>query len=613
VPPALLFATLPGYDLRKPFLIILPLVIVGSLLLKFVYMMSNLKRYFKLLIVEESRSSMPRLTTACTRPQKRKVFSTMSTNSDTRQTFKIDTQQGFYPIVYVRGFAATAGEREETFYDTYYGFAATAVEKRNTTKKDNFLYPIVFEGQLIRLLKEYGYVDAANGGLKLALSNSSGAMQDPTRSLWISRFYDRDVMSEKVRPIEEHAEELRRLICEEIPNQFSKLEGVKVDLGENNQDYKVILIAHSMGGLVCRCLIQNLLPNYKDGSASDKDPKRWIHRFVTIGTPHNGIELSAIPDFLEELIMSKGNVVNAAIFKEERMREYLKLGKKGAKGANPDLHSLNRKFPEGRCLCIIGSDHDSYMAAKKMTGNHSDGLVKQSNAYIKGAYGANVHRAHSGRRGIVNSFETYENIRRFLFGDTRVKLWLENVTLLSSRPTENIKDFYDIEFSLSVRGTGVFLHQRKQNPCENAMRFDGDEFPLAKVHLHTGFMDTKLRPLDEKFSHFLLAFRVAQHRVQEGFFFDNQYPERTIYSESLEVRVNLTTAHGASTPTVEYRWLSETGNPDDPDSWQQQTPDAGVFRFPFRESKTLSGELCIGAGPWPDSTTETVGIDAALA
>jgi hypothetical protein len=537
----------------------------------------------------------------------------MPTDSDSARTFKIDAQRGFYPIVYVRGFAASAGEREETFYDTYYGFATTAVEKRNATKDNHFLYPIVFEGQLIRLLKEYGYVDAANGGLRLALNNSLGSTQNPTQSLWISRFYDQDVMSEKVRSIEEHAEELRRLICEEIPRQLSQLDGVKVDLGENNQDYKVILIAHSMGGLVCRCLIQNLLPNFKDASKSDKDPKRWIHRFVTIGTPHKGIELSAVPDFLEELVVGKGNVVNAAIFKEDRMRDYLKLGKKGTKGANPDLHSLNGKYPEGRCLCIIGSDHDSYIAVKMATGSHSDGLVKQSNAYINGAYGANVHRAHSGRRGIVNSFETYENIRRFLFGDTRVKLWLENVKLQSTSPPENVKEFYDIEFSLSVNGTGVFLHQRKQNPCENAIRYNQEDFPLAKVHLHTGFMDTKLRPLDEKFSRFLLAFRVAQHRVEDGFFFDHQYPERTIYSESLEVRVDLTPAKGTTTPVVEYRWLSETGNPDDPNSWQQKAPDAGIFRFPFRESKTISGDLCIKAGPWPDSTTETAGIDAAEA
>jgi hypothetical protein len=37
------------------------------------------------------------------------------------QAFQIDTARGLYPIVYVRGFAGTAGEREQTFYDTYYG------------------------------------------------------------------------------------------------------------------------------------------------------------------------------------------------------------------------------------------------------------------------------------------------------------------------------------------------------------------------------------------------------------------------------------------------------------------------------------------------------------
>jgi hypothetical protein len=525
----------------------------------------------------------------------------MSANLSPAVTFKINTKRGFYPIVYVRGFAATAGEREETFYDTYYGYSSTAVEKRNAAPPQ-FLEPIVFEGQLIRFLKEYGYVDAANGGLKLALSNAAGANQNPTQSMWISRFYDRDVLFEKVRQIEEHADELRKLICEEIPKQFRQLDAVRVDLGDKDQDYKVILIAHSMGGLVCRCLIQNRLPN----------PERWIHRLVTMGTPHGGIELSAIPDFLEDLIAAKGNLANAAIFKEDRMRDYLKLGKKGAKNANPDLHSLNGTYPEGRCLCIIGSDHDSYNAVKKMTGSHSDGLVKQSNAYIKGAYFANVHRAHSGRRGIVNSFETYENIRRFLFGDTRVKLWLENVGLNIAEPPKKTTDFYDLEFSLSVHGTGVFLHQRKQNPCENARRFERGEFPLKEVYLHTGFMDTRLRPRGETFTRFLLAFRIAQHRVKDGFLFDHQYPERTIYSESLELRVNLVPADATAPPTVQSRWLSETVNPDDEASWGQPViPKAGVFRFPFRQADTLSGELCLQASPWPDATTEQTGIDAA--
>ena len=31
----------------------------------------------------------------------------------------------YYPIVYVRGYAMTAGERADVFHDAYYGFAAT--------------------------------------------------------------------------------------------------------------------------------------------------------------------------------------------------------------------------------------------------------------------------------------------------------------------------------------------------------------------------------------------------------------------------------------------------------------------------------------------------------
>jgi len=515
-----------------------------------------------------------------------------------KQKFHIDAARGLYPIVYVRGFAGSAGAREETFYDTYYGFADTAVEKRNA-KPPEFMEPIVFEGQLIRLLKEYGYIDAANGGLALALRNAGGTAVNPAQSLWISRFYDRDVMFDKLRTIEEHAEELRQLICDRIPAEFDRLPAARVDLGPDRQHYKVILIAHSMGGLVSRCLIQNTLPKL------GQDPTRWIHRLVTVGTPHGGIELSAVPDFLEELGAGKGNIAGSAIFKETRMRNYLKLGKK------TDVRSLNGTFPQGRCLCIIGSDHASYSAVRRATGGHSDGLVKQDRAYIKGAYWANVHRAHSGRRGILNSFESYENIRRFLFGDTRVRIWLENLTLELNKPPKNIKEFYDIEFSLSVRGTGIFLHQRKQDPCENAQRFERKAFPLAKVQLHTGFMDTRLRTNGSAHSHFLLAFRIAQHRVRDGFLFDHEYPERTIYSESLEVRVNLAKAGSTDGPSIHFRWLSETTNPEHESSWQVGKFIDGTLRLPLLHGSTVKGEVCIHPTAWPDETTEKTVVDAS--
>lgn len=126
------------------------------------------------------------------------------------------------------------------------------------------------------------------------------------------------------------------------------------------------------------------------------------------------------------------------------MREYLDLkqAKPGSKKKSYlyDVHSLGpeERFPVKRCLCIIGSDWQSYSNVRKLTGGVSDGLVKQDRAYIVSgprpkveateyddasrASWANVHRAHSGYRGIVNSYESYEkNIQRFLFGDTMQK------------------------------------------------------------------------------------------------------------------------------------------------------------------------------------------------
>lgn len=551
----------------------------------------------------------------------------------------------YYPIVYVRGFAATAGEREETFFDTYYGYAATAVEKR-AAAPPKFLEPIVFEGQLIRFIKEYGYVDAANGGLRLALETTHNPRQNPTRSVWISRFYDPDVMAEKVRTIEEHARDLYRQIAVDIPEA---LEAVGGDLGGKRADYRVVFIAHSMGGLVCRCLLQNPEPviaafekdfraetkadpdvkvRFERYMASKKDVPGLVHRLVTLGSPHGGIELSAVPDFLEDLVANK-NPLGAAIFKPRRMREYLALKAQNAKKADewdaaPAVNTLGGQFPEGRCLCVVGSDHASYGVARKATGSYSDGLVRQDRAYISGAYRANVHRAHSGRRGIVNSFESYENVRRFLFGDYRARLELEKLEIGLAPPEEKDRAFYDFEFSLSVRGTGVMLHRRAEDPCENAHRYeyvdtgkkdakgqrvgelrDGDGKPVTAVYLHTGFLDTTLSP-NKDTARFLLAFRVVLHQIKDGFLFDHEYPARTVYSESLEVRL-VPDKNDPKKKTVRYTWLSEADKDD-----AAQPDGDGVYRVKLRPANTLAGELCVRAEPWDDNhpTTQKPG-DAA--
>ena len=113
---------------------------------------------------------------------------------------------------------------------------------------------------------------------------------------------------------------------------------------------------------------------------------------------------------------------------------------------------------------------------KWVTGDHSDGLVKQSRAYCVGgpapqkvaggervpdypeeqvAFYANVHRAHSGRVGIVNSYESFENIHRFLFGDIRAREFISTTSKIEHPEETGFQYFYYFEFFLRPAERGL--------------------------------------------------------------------------------------------------------------------------------------------------------------
>ncbi|HVO72832.1 MAG TPA: hypothetical protein VMT35_02315, partial [Ignavibacteriaceae bacterium] len=237
-------------------------------------------------------------------------------------------------------------------------------------------------------------------------------------------------------------------------------------------------------------------------------------------------------------------------------------------------------------------------------GNFSDGLVKQDRAYVVAGevpadghykeemkpFWTNVHRAHSGFKGIVNSYESYENIQRFLFGNIKTEISLRNIQLnIEKEP--GTKYFYDFEFMFSIRKTTVYLHRREQDPCENAIRLEYDKIP-QELFLHTFFMNSGLKDPDSNFSHFLIKLRIVEHRVKEGFLWDHEYPERPIYNETAEVRI------GDSDPAnpgdeIEFRWLS------DGEAWSRINPENGDYHFHFRQANAITAEIVIKAGPWP--------------
>ncbi len=529
----------------------------------------------------------------------------------------------FYPIIYVRGYAPTKTDREDTFHDLYYGYAETSVESRPKpprpdTAIDDRVSLDLFEGQLIRFMKEFGYVDASHGGLALALQdaiNIGRPLLSPTRSLWISRFYDTDIVTGRVRPIIEHANDLRTLIDETIPAAFKDC-----NIDTSDPEFKVILVAHSMGGLVCRALIQNLYP------ASGVDPKSKIHRLVTMGSPHGGIELGIVPDFLESFVVNAFKPGGADIFYDKQMRDYLRLTDEeqlNSLGTVGKAGKSEHSFPAARCFCIIGSNHAAYDVLggqqRRITGNFSDGLVKQDRAFIEGAFTANVHRAHSSRdQGIVNSYQSFENVQRFLFGDTKVAISLDDLTILNPKSVGD-DGYYNVEFRLAVRGAGaVFLHDRREDPCENAHRFTAGQAasPLS-VFLHTIFLSSKKARPNDPTLNFLLSVRVTANQVKKHMFWDDEYPVRPIYSETLEIRVDTVKAktfwEGGSLAddVVQYSWLSgadegadniATNSNGQGKIWQNALFQDEKFSIPLRKADSLSGVLRLSPSSWPDKT-----------
>ena len=152
----------------------------------------------------------------------------------------------FYPIIYVRGYAGSQGDVEETVADPYMGFNVGATKIRQNWKGD--IERHFFESPLVRLMKDYEYRDVYEAGAVMP----QGITIQP-RSVFIYRYYDQvsKQLGPGIRPeIEEYAVGLGRLILnirKRLCDQGTTTPGA----------FRVYLVAPSMGGLVCRCFLQN--------------------------------------------------------------------------------------------------------------------------------------------------------------------------------------------------------------------------------------------------------------------------------------------------------------------------------------------------------------------
>ncbi|MEO7000103.1 MAG: hypothetical protein ABI112_18660, partial [Terracoccus sp.] len=214
---------------------------------------------------------------------------------------------------------------------------------------------------------------------------------------------------------------------------------------------KIYLVAHSMGGLVARCMIQKIC------NMDDRVPaKELVAALFTFGTPHGGIVTeSGLVNWAEQHIGPAGS----DIFAPEKMYGYLTpdkiFGELAPDGWDPRIVSPS-DFDTNDIFCFIGTDPKDYSALPRMTvGPKSDGLVRIENAYVKGANRAYAYRSHSGAYGEVNSEEGYQNLRRFLFG--RWKVTVMFVGLPSGVAADPV---WQADMRLAVRGLPVLLSEQ---------------------------------------------------------------------------------------------------------------------------------------------------------
>ncbi len=345
------------------------------------------------------------------------------------------------PIIYIRGFAGGTSGIDNATDDPFYGFNVGATHVRVDGDGKPKFYQ--FAGPFVRLMEDEDYRIVVHGGQQSYLE-SVGKDTQPPNSIWIYRFYDTaaDTFDWQAVPYD-------------LPTAAKGLLTFTDLVLEKTGAAKVWLVAHSMGGLICRSMIQKICPEAGRAAADVVD------KLYTFATPHNGIAFAVaglnipVPEIAP---------LGAEIFNHDVMYRYLTpdevLQHTPHRPDGWDAHDISGSFDPARVFCLIGTNAADYGLVSKAVGPKSDGLVQIDNAYVHHANRSFVHRSHSGAYGEVNSEEGYQNLRRFLFGTRKVTAELIDAQLPPATG-DNVVDVWQAEVRVSIRGLPVLLSEQR--------------------------------------------------------------------------------------------------------------------------------------------------------
>lgn len=384
----------------------------------------------------------------------------------------------------------TSAEIEDTVSDPYMGFNIGSSKVRQLW--DGQVKKYFFESPLVRLMKEYGYDDVYEDGQDQVADSMAQRVVVPYRSVIIYRYYEpssRDLGTGEKPSIERFAAGLGELILKLRERMYPaglsvSVEDIAAGKPASKKDFKVYLVAHSMGGLVCRAFLQN--PKFGTSAA-----RSLVDKVFTYATPHNGIDTRGVGNIPEWL-----SIYGINTFNREVIAKFLGLKKADREG---DAVDIVTGFDSARIFNLVGTNPGDYKTAgglsSFMAGENSDGLVRMENATTRGWKGdalvpspqAFVNRTHSGYFGIVNSEEGYQNLVRFFYGDVRADGYLD-IDELTLPP--DVKKEYDagkavrasylFEVVVSVRGKQWQLHRRTANENSAIFRKFDELFPKKK-------------------------------------------------------------------------------------------------------------------------------------